>query len=214
MNPTRHEVQAEIVKAARRGQKVVIGAVKTSAGAVRSARTQVTVPNLPFASKLPKPDQLVGNAREFAGKLPKPEDLAGNARQFAERLPRPEQLVGNARELAGKLPRPEDLVGKLPKPDELAANARHFAERVLATQQKFAEDARRATAALLPTAGGADKVSPVDGDSAKSATATADTADTAEPAAEAAEASTPEAGNGESTTGGDAAEDDAGRNDG
>jgi hypothetical protein len=158
MSPTRQEVQAEVIKAARRGQAAIIEVIRTSAGALRSARSQEHLGNLPFAGKLPRPEQVAGTAREFAGKLPKPDELAGTARQFAERLPRPDKLVGNARELAGKLPRPpEAFAAKLPTVDELVANARHFTERVLASQQKFAEDARRATTALLPNAGNGGK---------------------------------------------------------
>jgi hypothetical protein len=187
MSPTRQEVQAEIVKAARKGQEVVIEVIKTSAGVVRSARTQVNVPSLPFADRLPKPE-LLG---ELAGKLPKPEELAGNARQFAE-----------------KLSKSEALAGALPKAEELAANARRFAEKLLASQQKFAEDARRrATAALLPTADQGSKADTANGATAESpaaenapaADATAADATVESPAAEAstpkattAEASTPE----------------------
>lgn len=168
MSPTRQEVQAEVVKAARRGQEVIIEVIRTSTGVVRSAGSPERLSNLPFASKLPRPEHVAGTAREFAGKLPKPDELAGTARQLAERLPRPDAVVGNARELAGKLPRPESFVGKLPKIDELVANARHFTERMLASQQKFAEDARRATTALLPKASNGSKTAAEPSDGADS----------------------------------------------
>jgi hypothetical protein len=70
------EVQAEVLKAARKGQEAVVGAIKTWTGTVRSM-TPPTLKdlNLPFADRLP-----------FANRLPKPEELAGNAYEFAQKL--------------------------------------------------------------------------------------------------------------------------------
>lgn len=180
MSPTRQEVQAEVVKAARRGQEVIFEVIRTSAGVMRSARSPEHFSNLPFASKLPRPEHMAGTAREFAGKLPKPDELAGTARQLAERLPRPDAVAGNARDLARKLPRPESFAGKLPKIDELVANARHFTERVLASQQKFAEDARRATTALLPNVSNGSKAAaePSDGPGGGASESSTDTTST------------------------------------
>jgi hypothetical protein len=191
MSPTRQEMQAEVLKAARRGQAAIIEVIRTSAGVVRSARPQEHLGNLPFASKLPRPEHMAGSAREFAGKLPKPDELAGTARQFAEKLPRPDKLVGNARELAGKLPRPDGFASKLPKVDELVANARHFTERVLASQQKFTEDARRAATALLPNASNGSET-------AASDAGTSETAGTGTDESATSESSTDETGAGSS----------------
>jgi hypothetical protein len=90
VNETRNvgqEVQAEIIKTVRRGQEVAvitIGTVKAWADTVRSAAprpAELKLPELklpdiklselklPFADRLPKPDELVGNAYELAGKL-------------------------------------------------------------------------------------------------------------------------------------------------
>jgi hypothetical protein len=123
MSPTREDMQAEIFKAARRGQAVVIGVIRTSAGAVRSATPHVHVTSAKLAERLPKPGKLAGNARHLAGRLPNADQLVGNARRLTENLPR-----------AG----------------ELAANRRHFGEKLLASQQKLAANARRASAVLFP----------------------------------------------------------------
>jgi hypothetical protein len=80
VNETRNvgqEVQAEIIKTVRRGQEVAvitIGTVKAWADTVRSAAprpAELKLPELklPFADRLPKPDELVRNAYELAGKL-------------------------------------------------------------------------------------------------------------------------------------------------
>ncbi len=70
------EVQAEIIKTVRRGQEavlkgqeVVVGTVKGWADTVRSAAPQLTELKLPFADRLPKPDELLAHAHDLAGKL-------------------------------------------------------------------------------------------------------------------------------------------------
>jgi hypothetical protein len=72
------EVQTEILKTVRRSQGAVIEAVKTWAGMVRTITPPMPELSLPFTGKLPKPEELVGNAYDVAWKL-----LAGQ-RKFAE----------------------------------------------------------------------------------------------------------------------------------
>lgn len=72
------DVQAEIVKTARRGQEVVIEALKTWTDQVRTITPPMPEVSLPFADKLPRPEELLGNAYDLAEKL-----LAGQ-RKFAE----------------------------------------------------------------------------------------------------------------------------------
>jgi hypothetical protein len=72
------EVQAEILKTVRRGQEAVIEAIKTWTDTVRTITPPMPELSLPFSDKLPKPEELVGNAYDFAEKL-----LAGQ-RKFAE----------------------------------------------------------------------------------------------------------------------------------
>jgi hypothetical protein len=73
------EVQAEIVKTVRRGQEVVIEAIKTWTDQVRTITPPMREVNLPFADKLPKREEVLGN-------LPKPEELLNNAYDLAEKL--------------------------------------------------------------------------------------------------------------------------------
>ena len=68
------EVQAEILKTVRRGQETVTEAIKT----VRTMTPALSDLNLPFASKLPKPEELAGHAYSIAMKV------LADQRKFAE----------------------------------------------------------------------------------------------------------------------------------
>jgi hypothetical protein len=68
------EVQAEILKTVRKGQETVTEAIKT----VRTMTPALSELNLPFASKLPKPEELAGHAYSFAMKV------LADQRKFAE----------------------------------------------------------------------------------------------------------------------------------
>jgi len=72
------EMQAEILNTVRRGQQAVIEAIKTCADAVRTVTLPMPEMTLPFTGKLPKPEELVGNAYDFA------EKLLASQRKFAE----------------------------------------------------------------------------------------------------------------------------------
>ena len=72
------DVPAEILKTVRRGQEAVVEAIKTWTDQVAAMTPSMPEVRLPFASRLPKPEELVGNAYDLAGKL-----LAGQ-RKFAE----------------------------------------------------------------------------------------------------------------------------------
>jgi hypothetical protein len=81
MSETRNvgqEVQAEILKTVRRSQEAVIDALKTWADTVRSITPPMPEMSLPFTDKLPKPEELIGNAYDFA------EKLLASQRKFAE----------------------------------------------------------------------------------------------------------------------------------
>ncbi len=72
------EMQAEILKTARKGQQAIVGAMRMWADTVRSITPLRKELNLPFASRLPKPEELADNAYEFAQKL------LASQRKFAE----------------------------------------------------------------------------------------------------------------------------------
>jgi hypothetical protein len=83
-----HEVQAEILKTMRRGQESVRRGQETVAGAVKSWRAKrpaLSELNLPFASRLPKPEELAANAHSFALRLlAEQRKLVAEQRKFAE----------------------------------------------------------------------------------------------------------------------------------
>jgi hypothetical protein len=68
------EVQAEILKTVRKGQETVTEAIKN----VAAMTPTLSDLNLPFASKLPKPEELAGNAYNFAMRI------LAEQRKFAE----------------------------------------------------------------------------------------------------------------------------------
>jgi hypothetical protein len=75
---TSQEVQAEILDAVRKGQEAVVDAIKHWAGTVQSIAPSIPVRSLPYADKLPTPEELVASAHDFA------EHLLASQRAFAE----------------------------------------------------------------------------------------------------------------------------------
>jgi len=75
---TSQEIQSEILDTVRNSQEAVVDAIKRWADAVQSLTPSIPVPNLPYADKLPKPEELVANAYDFA------EQLLATQRSFAE----------------------------------------------------------------------------------------------------------------------------------
>jgi hypothetical protein len=72
------ELQSEIINAIRKSQEAIVDAIETWASTVQSVRPELPDLNLPFADKLPKPEDVVTNAYDFA------EQLLSTQRQFAE----------------------------------------------------------------------------------------------------------------------------------
>jgi hypothetical protein len=66
---TSQEVQAEILDAVRKGQEAVVDAIKHWAGTIQSIAPSVPAPNLPYAGKLPKPEEVVASAYDFGKHL-------------------------------------------------------------------------------------------------------------------------------------------------
>ena len=75
---TIQEVQIEILDAVRKGQEAVVDATRHMTGTIHSIVPAIPVPSLPYADKLPKPEELVANAYDFA------EQLLAGQRKFAE----------------------------------------------------------------------------------------------------------------------------------
>ncbi len=72
------DLQSEVLDTIRKSQEAVVEAVDAWAKAVQSIKPDLPDVNVPFADKLPKPEELVANAYDFAEKL-----LAAQ-RKFAE----------------------------------------------------------------------------------------------------------------------------------
>jgi hypothetical protein len=81
MNESRtmsQEFQDEILNTVRNSQAAVVEAIQTWASAVQSITSALPDVNVPFAEKLPKPQDLVAGAYDFA------EQLLASQRKFAE----------------------------------------------------------------------------------------------------------------------------------
>jgi hypothetical protein len=72
------QVQDEILSTVRKSQAAVVDAIQTWAGAVQSITPSLPELNVPFADKLPRPQDLVAGAYDFA------EQLLASQRTFAE----------------------------------------------------------------------------------------------------------------------------------
>jgi len=75
---TSQEIQGEVLDAVRKSKEAMVDAVKRWADTVQSITPSFPMPNLPYADKLPKPEELVANAYDFA------EQLLAAQRGFAE----------------------------------------------------------------------------------------------------------------------------------
>ena len=72
------QVQDEILSTVRKSHAAVVDAIQTWAGAVQSITPSLPELNVPFADKLPRPQDLVAGAYDFA------EQLLASQRMFAE----------------------------------------------------------------------------------------------------------------------------------
>lgn len=80
MATSTQEIQGEVLDAVRKGQELVVDAVKQWAEAVQAITPSIPVPSLPYADKLPRPDEFVASAYDFA------EQLLASQRRFTENV--------------------------------------------------------------------------------------------------------------------------------
>ena len=85
------DLQNEVLNTVRKSQESVIDAIKTWVETVQSITLKVPAVDLPFADKLPKPEEVVASAYDFA------EQLLASQRKFAD-----EVVKATAPLLAGK----------------------------------------------------------------------------------------------------------------
>jgi hypothetical protein len=74
------DLQNEVLIAVRKSQESVIDALKTWVETVQSLTPKVPAVDMPFADKLPKPEEVVASAYDFA------EQLLASQRKFAEEV--------------------------------------------------------------------------------------------------------------------------------
>src|ERR1700761_5933886 len=74
------DVQNEILSTVRKSQESVIDAIKTWVETVQSITPKLPAVDVPFAGKLPKPEEVVASAYDFA------EQLLASQRRFAEEV--------------------------------------------------------------------------------------------------------------------------------
>src|ERR1700685_1367690 len=74
------EVQGEILNTVRKSQDAVVDAIKRWADAVRAITPAMPMPGMPYADKLPRPEEFVASAYDFA------EQLLASQRKFAENV--------------------------------------------------------------------------------------------------------------------------------
>jgi len=78
-NPTQ-AVQNEVLNTVSKSQEAVVDAIKTWVETVQSITPKIPAMDLPFADKLPKPEEVVASAYDFA------EQLLASQRRFAEEV--------------------------------------------------------------------------------------------------------------------------------
>jgi hypothetical protein len=74
------DLQNEVLNTVRKSQESVIDAIKTWVETVQSITPKVPAMDMPFADKLPKPEEIVASAYDFA------EQLLASQRKFAEEV--------------------------------------------------------------------------------------------------------------------------------
>ena len=77
---TGQEIQTEVLGAVRKGEEILVDALKVWAEAAQSITPSIPMPNLPYGDKLPKPEEFVASTYDFA------DQLLISQRRFAESL--------------------------------------------------------------------------------------------------------------------------------
>ena len=77
---TGQEIQTEVLGAVRKGEEMLVNALKVWAEAAQSITPSIPMPNLPYTGKLPEPEEFVASTYDFA------EQLLISQRKFAESL--------------------------------------------------------------------------------------------------------------------------------
>ena len=74
------DLQNEILTTVRKSQESVVDAIRTWVETIQSITPKLPAVDVPFAGKLPKPEEIVASAYDFA------EQLLASQRRFAEEV--------------------------------------------------------------------------------------------------------------------------------
>jgi hypothetical protein len=79
-NTVTEELQGQVLSTVRRSQEIALEAIKTIVDTVQSITPKIPSVDLPFAEKLPKPQDVVASGYDFA------EQLLSSQRKFADEV--------------------------------------------------------------------------------------------------------------------------------
>jgi hypothetical protein len=74
------ELQDQVLSVVRRSQEIALDAIKTMVDTVQNITPRIPSVSLPFADKLPKPQDVVAGSYDFA------EQLLASQRKFADEV--------------------------------------------------------------------------------------------------------------------------------
>src|SRR6266516_1698591 len=77
---TQQELQDQFLSIVRKGQEIALDAIKSMVDTVQTITPKIPTVDVPFADKLPKPEDVVASAYDFA------EQLLASQRKFAEEV--------------------------------------------------------------------------------------------------------------------------------
>src|SRR5947209_5732596 len=77
---TQQELQDQFLSIVRKGQEIALDAIKSMVDTVATITPKIPAVDMPFADKLPKPEEVVASAYDFA------EQLLASQRKFAEEV--------------------------------------------------------------------------------------------------------------------------------
>jgi len=77
---TQQELQDQFLSIVRKSQEIALDAIKSMVDSVQTITPKIPVVDVPFADKLPKPQDVVARGYDFA------EKLLSSQRQFADEV--------------------------------------------------------------------------------------------------------------------------------
>jgi len=77
---TAQELQDQLLAIIRKSQEIALDAIKTTVETVQSVTPKIPAVDVPFADKLPKPQDIVASGYDFA------EKLLASQRKFADEV--------------------------------------------------------------------------------------------------------------------------------